>query len=217
MQELAMRHRFTALALAAGLVAASAALAQETEENAAPAKPVESSSGMAGNTQFLIGQTFLADYWKPLDEPSSFGVKVDFAPKTSHVRVALGLNFGGGSKNVNTPFFNQTGKVGAGFLEFSAGFLWLPVKHAPVRPYLGAGVVRVFAGIGSGSEFWSGGESDQSFGFYGNGGIYFKVGNTFNIGLDGRIVRGTKITLAGVEGDVNYGQGSLLLGFSWGE
>ena len=49
-----------------------------------------------------------------------------------------------------------------------------------------------------------------------NVGIFFKVGDTFNIGFDGRIVRGTDVTFGGIETDVDYEQASLLLGFSWG-
>jgi len=195
-----MKHGFTALALAAAFVAASTASAE----------------GMAGNTQFLMGQTYLHDFWKPLDEPASFGLEVDFAPASSPVHVALGLNVAADSKTVPGIFYGETGKVGAGFLEFSAGFLWHPVKKAVVRPYLGAGIVRTFVGVGGSSNFWSGGDSDSSFGFYGNAGVFFKVGDVFNVGLDGRIVRGTSITLAAEDIDADYGQASLLLGFSWG-
>ena len=195
-----MKHGLTVLALALAVLAAHPA----------------SADGMEGNTQFFIGQTYLHDVWKPLDEPASFGLEVDFAPAKSPVHVALGFNVAGDSQRVSTTYFGETGKVGAGFVEFSAGFLWHPVKKAVVRPYLGGGILRTFAGIGSGSDFWSGGDSDQSFGFYGNAGVFFKVGDTFNIGLDGRIVRGTSLTIAGQDVDIDYGQASLLLGFSWG-
>jgi hypothetical protein len=171
---------------------------------------------MSGNTQFFIGQVYLGDYWTPVDEPASFGFEVDFAPKKSPVHVALGMNFASETERVAGPYFAQTGKVGVGFLEFSAGFVWQPVRKAVVRPYLGAGVLRTFAFVGAGSDYWIDGETDQSFGFYGNAGIFFKVGDTFNIGIDGRFVRGTSITLAGFQGDVDYDQVSLLLGFSWG-
>jgi opacity protein-like surface antigen len=86
-----------------------------------------------------------------------------------------------------------------------------------VRPYVGGGALRIFASTDSGANAWNGGDDDTSFGFYGNAGVYFKVGDHFNIGLDGRIVRGTKILLVGVEGDADYEQLSMLIGFSWGK
>jgi hypothetical protein len=189
-----------AFALAAAVLAATAA----------------SADGMAGDTQFLIGQTYLHDVWKPFDEPSSFGLKVDFGPAASPVQVALGFNVAGDSKHISSTFLGKTGKVAAGFLEFSAGALWQPVKHHVVRPFLGLGIVRTFAGVGTGSNYFSGSDSDQSFGFYGNAGVFFKVGDVFNIGFDGRLVRGTKISLGGRDLDADYGQASLLIGFSWG-
>lgn len=211
-----MKHGFIGVALATAVIAAGAAIAEEP-----PATPPESApasdDGFAGNVQFLVGQTWLSDYWEPLDEPMSFGVEADFAPKKSPVHVALGLHFGGQGETVSLPYFGDTGNVGAGFVELSAGFVWLPVKKSVARPYLGAGVVQMFAGIGAGSDLWDEGDGDASFGFYGNAGIFFKIGDSFNIGIDGRIVRGTDITIAGFDGDADYEQASLLFGFSWGE
>ena len=205
-----MKHGFTVLALAAVLVAAGAALADDSANTA-------DADGMEGNVQFLIGQTYLGDFWQPLDEPAAFGVEVDFAPKKSPVHVALATNVSGDSASVSSPFFGQTGHVAVGFLEFSAGFVWLPVKRSVARPYLGAGVLTMLAAVDAGANAWNGGDTDQSFGFYGNAGIFFKVGDSFNIGLDGRLVRGTSITLAGIEVDADYERASLLLGFSWGQ
>lgn len=175
------------------------------------------SADMAGNTQFLIGQRYLGDFWEPLDRPSNYGLEIDFAPESSPVRAALAIFVANDSARVTTPFFGDTGKVEDGFFEFSAGFLWHPVRHAVVRPYLGAGVLKMYAATGSTWGIFSSDESDNSFGFYGNLGLFFKVGERFNIGLDGRIVRGTKITLAGLEGDADYTQASMLVGFSWGQ
>jgi len=205
-----MKHGVTVLALAAVLVAAGAALADDSANTA-------DADGMEGNVQFLIGQTYLGDFWQPLDEPAAFGVEVDFAPKKSPVHVALATNVSGDSASVSSPFFGQTGHVAVGFLEFSTGFIWLPVKRSVARPYLGAGVLTMLAAVDAGANAWNGGDTDQSFGFYGNAGIFFKVGDSFNIGLDGRLVRGTSITLAGIEVDADYERASLLLGFSWGQ
>jgi hypothetical protein len=213
-----MRHGFPALGLALILAAGSAALADDEPApatTAAPATPA--ADGMEGNVQFLLGQSYLGDGWKPLDRPAVFGVEVDFAPKSSPVHVALATSISGDGGSVVNPYFGKTGNIAVGFIEFSAGFVWLPVKKAIVRPYLGAGVLTLFAGVDSGSNAWNGGDADHSFGFYGNAGLYFKVGSSFNIGFDGRIVRGTSVTLAGTELDANYERASMLFGFSWGE
>ena len=200
-----MKYFVTAFVLAAALLAATTASAEN----------------MAGNTQFLIGQRYLRDtQWGRLDSPSVFGIEIDFAPATSPVRVALGIHVAGesGTATAADPLYGETGSVDTRFFEFSTGFLWHPVKKAVVRPYLGAGALMITASNGSDwGVFGSDNDSDQSFGFYGNAGLFFKVGDRFNIGIDGRIVRGTTVTLAGVEADADYEQLNILLGFSWGK
>lgn len=221
-----MRRGITALALLAMLIASSAALADDTPasgstdstqptESTEPAKPVEDTGGTAGNVQFLFGQTYLPDFWRPLDEPMSFGIEVDFAPKTSPVHVAFAWHAFAETEHVDLPYFDRTGSVGDGFAEVSVGFLWLPVKHGVVRPYIGGGGLTMVAAVGGGSDWWNG-DRDYSFGFYGNAGVFFKVGNVFHLGFDGRIVRGTNISLAGRNGDADYEQVNMLMGFSWG-
>jgi len=210
-----MKHGLSAFFFAATLLAGSAAFADETPSDETPA--VASDDGMAGNVQFLIGQNYLGDVWQPLDQPAMFGVEVDFAPKKSPVHVALATSVSGDSASVVNPYFGESGHVAVGFVEFSAGFIWLPVKHGVARPYLGAGALTLIAGVDVGANAWNGGDADQSFGFYGNAGIFFKVGDTFNIGFDGRLVRGTSLTLAGTKVDADYERASLLLGFSWGD
>ncbi len=213
-----MKQGFTVFALAAALVAAGAVFAEDPEDAApAPAPAPVTDEGMSGNLQFLIGQSYLSDFWKPIDEPAAFGIEVDFGPSSSPVHVAMALNGATDSASVASPYFGETGKVAVGYIEFSAGFLWHPVRRGFARPYIGAGALRIFAAVDAGANAWNGGENDTSFGFYGNAGIFFKVGDSFNIGFDGRIVRGTKIVLVGVEGDVDYEQVNMLLGFSWGK
>jgi hypothetical protein len=205
-----MKPVFSVLCLVAALVAGGAAYAEEEPATA-------ESDGMEGNLQFLIGQSYLGDVWQPLDRPAAFGIEVDFAPKKSPVHVAIATSISGDSASVANPYYGETGGVAVGFAEFSAGFIWLPVRRAIARPYLGAGVLTLIASVDGGANAWNGGDADQSFGFYANAGLFFKVGDSFNIGFDGRIVRGTSVTIAGINVDGDYERASLLIGFSWGE
>jgi hypothetical protein len=196
-----MRRRLAGCALAVVFLAVPSARAEDT----------------SGNVQFFVGPRWLGDDWKPLDQPTVFGVEVDFAPASSPIRVAIATMIARDSARVTSPFFGSIGDVDAGFFELSAGFLWVPVKKGVVRPYAGAGVVLMDAGLNPDWNFWDAGETDHSFGLYENVGLYFKVGETFNIGMDGRFVQGTKVSIAGQDVDANYEQASLLLGFSWGK
>jgi len=193
-----MKHAIAAAALAVSVFAAPAARAD----------------GMTGNTQFHLGQRWMDnDLWQPLDEPMSFGMASDFAPASSPVRAALGFQIAFDKADVTAPFFDDTGDVGVVFAEFSVGFLCDPVKKGVVRPYIGAGVLQMYGATGSD---WNFSDGDHTFGFYGTLGMYFKVGEHFNVGFDGRIVRGTDLTIVGRDVDGDYEQASMLIGFSWG-
>lgn len=169
----------------------------------------------SGNVQFLIGERWLSDEWGAVDDPSVFGVEVDFAPKTSPVHVALSLQIAADSSTLPGPI-TGSGDFDVGFFELSAGFLWHPVKKAIVRPYVGGGVLAMSAATRSDIAFFEADESDQSFGFYANLGVFFKVGEHLNLGVDGRIVRETTFEFGPVELDGDYEQAALLIGFSWG-
>ena len=82
---------------------------------------------------------------------------------------------------------------------------------------LGAGVLTLVAGVDAGANTWNGDDADQSFGFHADSGLFFEVGDSFNIGFDGRVVRGTSITIAGTDVDADSERLSFLIGFSWGE
>jgi outer membrane protein with beta-barrel domain len=198
-----MRRLVFVLALA---VVSSVALAQDTAD--------DPTNDVTGNVQFLIGQRWLGDEWRTADEPSVFGVEVDFAPAKSPVHVALSMQLSGDDNVLPGPL--TTGDVNVGFFEFSAGFLWLPVKKGVVRPYVGGGGLTMAAATGNDFLLFGADEHDQSFGYYGTLGMFFKVGDHFNIGVDGRIVGGTNFHLGPLERDGDYEQVSFLIGFSWG-
>ncbi len=212
-----MKHGTTAFLMAAALLAASSTRAQDTAQ--APAQHED--EGMSGNLQFLIGQRYLTDDpWKPIDSPSAFGVEIDFAPSSSPIHVAMSVQVAGesGTTKPGQTYFGQTGGIDNRFFEFSAGFLWHPVKHGVVRPFLGAGALLITAADNTDfGAFSSDNHSDQSFGWYGNAGVFFKVGDSFNIGLDGRIVRGSHVTIETTSVHADYEQVCMLIGFSWGK
>ena len=56
---------------------------------------------------------------------------------------------------------------------------------------------------------------DQSFGYYLNGGVFWRLGKRFNIGLDLRYLGGAEVTVLDVDFSPNYMQAGLILGFGW--
>jgi opacity protein-like surface antigen len=157
-----------------------------------------------GNVNFILGQRNLSDeVWEfvDLDSQPLFGVNADFGGEGWPVHVAVGVNISA----------DTSGDLTAAIADLSVGGLWVPRKGKTVRPYLGAGVSTV--GVAIDDDFDD--ETDQSFGFYANGGVFFRLGSHFNIGADLRMVRGTSFEVLGAEFDADYVQLGLLLGVGW--
>ena len=58
-------------------------------------------------------------------------------------------------------------------------------------------------------------DSDDTNGIYVEGGVYWRLGKAFNLGVHGRLVEGTDVTLFDQDGDADYYQVGALIGFGW--
>jgi hypothetical protein len=174
------------------------------------------SHAMDGNVHFFLGQRDLGGEWDPVDTQVASGVQVDFGQPSWPVHLAFGLQGSADESRVFDPVVGANADLTGSVGEVSAGVLWLPSKGGSVRPYVGGGL----AAVGGQVEYDYGGfdidDDDQSVGFYANGGVYFKLGPRFHIGFDLRVLLGTEVELLATQGDADYTQLSLLLGFSWG-
>ena len=106
-----------------------------------------------------------------------------------------------GSGDDNGPFSGATGELYGG-LRASFG-------SSAVRPYLGGGLSFLHAEV----EALGANEDDSSLAGYVHGGVQFLVSPTFFLGFDLRVLFGSSIEIGGVEGDADYGQGSLVFGW----
>ncbi len=160
----------------------------------------------AGNVNFLLGQRELDDdvWGSDFESQPAFGVQADFGGSQWPVLMAVGLHLSGQSEDYGY------GDVTVAVAEISFGANWLPLRKGAVRPYLGGGFESVGLAIDTPYDDT---ESDSSLGYYVNGGIYWRLGDHFNLGLDLRLLRGTDFDKFGV--NANCTQYSLLLGFGW--
>ena len=179
-----------------------------------------------GNANFILGSRGLdGDFWGETDSQGVFGVQVDFGPDKWPVKVALGLSVSAaesddfgcvfcGIDDHDGPILGAR-SLTSGVFEFSSGVLYQPRKERMTRPYVGGGL----AFIGAGQEVSRGlvvvDDDDTTVGFYVNGGVTWRLGKRFNIGVDARVVTGTSLELFGKKGDANYGQLGLVLGWGW--
>ncbi len=172
-----------------------------------------------GNVNFVLGaRTMRDDAWGDLQDQGAFGVAVDFSPEDWPIHFVFGAQVSAQEDDDEEFFFFEdslTGVVG----ELSFGAVFLPNTNTTTRPYIGAGLVRTATAIDLDGEFGEDEDedrdSDNSWGYYANAGVYWRLGTRFNIGIDGRLVRGTDEVVFGQRRSAQYGQIGLLLGFGF--
>ncbi|HEV8700888.1 MAG TPA: hypothetical protein VGV60_06415 [Candidatus Polarisedimenticolia bacterium] len=81
------------------------------------------------------------------------------------------------------------------------------------RPFLGGGLTFVEAQADVESVLGDADDSDDTTGAYLEGGIFWRLGTMFNLGIHSRIVEATDVTLFNVDGDADYYQIGALIGF----
>ena len=162
-----------------------------------------------GNVNAFLGQKTLdEDDWGPLDKQPEFGVLVDFKQPDWPVSIAIDFL-------VSTDDTTESGVLIEGTTsEFDIGVrkIW-EVSGSPIRPYIGGGLAFVGAEI-KGTSFVTVTEDDNGTGIWLNGGVYWTLGQSFNLGLDLRYSQ-ADVTLFGVEGEAGGTHVGVILGYHW--
>ena len=179
-----------------------------------------------GNVNFLIGERRLQnDFWDrtDLNRQGLFGMNFDYGDSTWPVRAMFGVHTSGvfdWNAGNDVPGF---GDPQAFVAELSAGAAWMPLQGR-TRPYLGAGLSHVGAWVDLFSE-----DYDSTFAYYVHGGVFWRLGSSFNFGFDVRTLQGADLRFnAGklglppseypngrVDVDANGTQISFAIGFGW--
>lgn len=188
----------------------------------AGSRPAAASSG---DVNFVIGERSLSnkDFWRPNENQTAFGVNVEFGPGTWPIHFVAGTQVSYAQNdfelaNTGTPTVRGTFK--SGLAEASLGLRWTINREGRTRFYIGGGA----SGVGIVAEVDVNGQTlddnDRSFGGYVEGGVYWRLGSRFNIGVQARGLLGTNTMLdfsgrVHSEGDVDYVQGGLIFGWGW--
>ncbi|HXU13412.1 MAG TPA: hypothetical protein VN898_15770 [Candidatus Binatia bacterium] len=169
-----------------------------------------------GDVNFGFGSRAMddEDSWEPTEDQDVFGVTADFGARTWPLHMAVGYYSSSDEGQLaNFPVLGPV-DLDSEVSEMSLGVhkVWT-VKNA--RPFLGGGVTFVDAEADVESVLGQADDDESSTGAYLEGGIFWRLGEAFNLGLQGRFVQGTDITLFDVEGDADYFQIGALIGFGW--
>ena len=168
-----------------------------------------------GNINVFFGQKNLdKDDWEPVEEQSEFGIEVDFRKKDWPVNIAIDVLVSSDDQSIIDPFFGQVDLEGK-TKEFNIGIRKIWDEHSSVRPFIGGGLSYIRAeaevtipSLGSASE------SDTGIGIWLGGGVYFTLGEHFNLGVELKY-SDADVTLFDVDaaaGGTHYG---LLAGYHW--
>lgn len=166
-------------------------------------------AGYTGNVNFFLGQKSLdSDDWQPLDEQGEFGVLVDF--KQSHWPVSVAIDILVSADEATELGVNLEGITS----EINGGVrkIW-DVSGSSIRPYIGGGLAIISADLEA-SAFTTVSDDDNSVGIWLNGGVYWTLGKSFNLGLDLRYSR-AEVTILGVDVEAGGSHAGLILGYHW--
>jgi hypothetical protein len=169
--------------------------------------------GWTGNLNVFAGQKALdEENFEPLDEQTQFGVLLDF--KKENWPVSLAIDYLSSSDDIaeNDPFTGLGMSIEVSTSEFDVGLRKIfDGSESRVKPYIGGGIAFInFETTASISGFLSETVEDDATGYWLNGGVYWTLGEGFNIGVD------LRYSTADVEElDIGGTHVGLLLGIHW--
>lgn len=168
-----------------------------------------------GDLNFVYGTRSLDDdAWDPTDDQEVYGATIDFGAKGWPLHIAVSY-FDSDDKGelASFPILGAV-DLDSELNEWSVGVrrTWKPGN---ARPFLGGGLTRIDADADVSSALGSTSDSDSTEGLYLEGGVFWRLGEAFNLGLHGRLVEGTDVTLFDQDGDADYWQIGALVGFGW--
>ena len=165
-----------------------------------------------GNANFILGSRGLdKDFWEPVNGQVAFGAQVDFGKMAWPIHLETGIQVSVGAEE---DFIGSNDLYGSVVeLDFGVNKTW--ELKGPARPFMGGGLAAVGAAITFETPGDDIDDDDDTGGVYFHGGVFWGIGSRFNIGIDGRALVGTNVTLFREDGDADYLQLGMILGWGW--
>ena len=168
-----------------------------------------SAQDWTGNVNGFVGSKSLdSGDWKPVESQSEFGILIDFKKDSWPVSVAVDL-----LTSEDTGTFAGV-KVKGETTEFDLGVRKIWDQSAKVRPHIGGGLAFVSA-EGQVSIFGLSGSADgDGVGFWVGGGIYWRLSDSFNLGVDVRVSQ-AEFDVLGESIEAGGTHIGLVVGYHW--
>jgi hypothetical protein len=167
---------------------------------------------LTGNVNVFLGTKALnEDDWSPAENQTEAGVELDFESPSWPVSLVLGLRGSSGEGDFVDPLLGS-GSVEGKTSELSLGIkkIWAPDAHT--HPFVGGGLAFVEGEFSAAFAAGSVSDSDTAVGIWLGGGVYWTLGEHFNVGLDLRL-SSADVTLFSVDGAAGGAHIGVLLGY----
>jgi hypothetical protein len=156
-----------------------------------------------GSVNFILGGKSLDSDWEPNEDQGEFGAEVTWGPADWPIAFATDiLASSAGADLLGIEINDQSSE-----LAFGVRKIW---EAGRARPYLGGGVAKLDAQRERGNVT----EDDTTLGGWIGGGIFWRLGSRFNIGIAARVSRG-QVTIGGEDKEAGGSHAGLILGWGW--
>lgn len=169
----------------------------------------------SGDVLFVLGNREVDEDFEPVEEQESFGVGVILHNATWPVSLWIGVQASDEDAAVFDPFLGSfTFEAEISELYFGVGKVW--DTHPKARPYISGGLTFLTVDAKLTDPFGLSVDADDStIAPYVEGGIFWRIGKSFNIGIGARLVIMAEVDFFGVESDADYTQFNGLIGWGW--
>lgn len=166
-------------------------------------------SQWTGNVNFFLAQKSLdKEDWSPVKKQDEFGVMLDFKDKSWPVSIAVDYLIASQSETLSGTKYTGT------TYEFGLGVRKIWVSEGSIRPHIGGGLASIAAEAETNDGNVLNSNSNDAIGLWINGGVYWILGDHFNLGLQARYSNAT-VRVSGVNVNAGGVHSGLVLGYHW--
>ncbi len=175
--------------------------------------------GWTGNVNFFLGAKALDDDdWEPVEEHGEIGVSIDFRQREWPINIVVEyLHSASGEEEAMLcdPSFGCVNvEAEAETSELNLGIRKIWETSSSVRPFIGGGLSLINAELSVDALGTETSESDSGVGFWFGGGVYWTIGDHFNLGLEAKI-SSADVDFEGIEADAGGGHFGFIAGYHW--
>lgn len=169
--------------------------------------PEISRADSKGEWNFILAQKAMDEDWEPNENQKGIGIEVTWGPADWPIAFATDVY----GASASAPLLGFEVNDQSSELAFGVRKIW---EAGAARPYLGGGVAKLAVE----REVNDVSQDDSTVGGWIGGGIFWRLGSRFNLGLAARVSRG-EVTLmsSGIPQKTEAGgtHAGLILGWGW--